>query len=113
MKLLFVALVLASASAIAHAGLSDLKPLGSMDALTPTEHADEVFSGAQWAVYRISNRGLCSGYALANIDTKIYMRIDVRSKDVCREDLVINLAATKPGEYLLKVGDTTTELARQ
>ena len=41
------------------------------------------------------------------------MRIDVRSKDACREDMVIQLAATKAGEYLLKVGDTTTELARQ
>ncbi len=112
-KLLIAALVLASAPAFSHPGLSDLKPLGTMDALSPTEHAEEVFAGEQWAVYKIDNRGLCTGYALANVDTKVYMRIDVRSKDACREDMVIQLAATKAGEYLLKVGDTTTELARQ
>ena len=112
-KLLVAALVLASASAFAHPGLTDLKPLSNMDALTSTEHAQEVFAGEQWAVYKIDNQGLCTGYALANVDTKVYMRIDVRSKDACREDMVIQLAATKAGEYLLKVGDTTTELARQ
>ena len=113
-KLLIAALVLASAPAFSHPGLSDLKPLGTMDALSPTEHAEEVFAGEQWAVYKIDNRGLCTGYALANVDTKVYMRIDVRSKDACREDMVIQLAATSaPGEYTLKVGDTTTELARQ
>ena len=113
-KLLFAALVVASASAIAHPGLNALKPLGAMDALSPTEHAEEVFAGEQWAVYQINNQGLCTGYALANVDTKVYMRIEVRSKDACREDMVIQLAATSaPGEYTLKVGDNVTKLARQ
>ena len=113
-KLLVMSMLMVSAVASAHPGFESLKPLNTTDALTATEHVQEVFAGEQWAVYQISNQGQCSGYALANVDTKYYMRLDVRSGEACRPETAIQLAALKtPGEYQLKVGSETIDLARQ
>lgn len=113
-KLLVMSMLMVSAVASAHSEFESLRPLNTTDALTATEHVQEVFAGEQWAVYQISNQGQCSGYALANVDTKYYMRLDVRSGEACRTGPAIQLAALKtPGEYQLKVGSETIDLARQ
>ena len=113
-KLLVMSMLMVSAVASAQSEFESLKPLNTTDALTATEHVQEVFAGEQWAVYQISNQGQCSGYALANVDTKYYMRLDVRSGEACRTGPAIQLAALKtPGEYQLKVGSETIDLARQ
>lgn len=105
---------LALASASVQADMGGLRPLGSDDKLSAGERGEEIFAGQQWAVYEISRQGVCAGYALANVDTKVYMRIEVRGAKTCHDDLGITLAATaRTGEYLLKMGDTTQELVEQ
>lgn len=112
-KLLILSAILLAAPVFAGPTLNELKPLGSADALSMQETAQEVFSGAQWAVYEISSRGSCVGYALANVDTRVYMRMEVGS-GACQSDTVIQLAELKPrGEYRLTLGDSVTELVKQ
>lgn len=112
-KLLILSVMLLARPVFASPALHELKPLGSADALTIQETAQEVFSGAQWAVYEISRQGACTGYALANVDTRVYMRMEV-GNSACQADTVIQLAEVKSrGEYRLTLGDSVTDLVKQ
>ena len=102
--------------AVAEEQLSTYRPLSNMDAMSSGETAHEVFRGQQWAVYQLTTYGQCSGYALANVDTKFYIKIDPGSG--CDEGNAISLAQVGGQDYRMTIGNKagaieSIELTRQ
>lgn len=89
--------------AVAEEQLSTYRPLSNLDAMSSGESAHEVFRGQQWAVYQLTANGQCSGYALANVDTKFYIKIDPGSG--CNEGPAISLAQVSGQDYRLSIGN--------
>lgn len=112
----FAVMLCAANHAVAEEQLSTYRPLSSMDAMAADESAREVFRGQQWAVYQLTANGQCSGYALANVDTKFYIKIDPGSG--CNEGPAISLAQVSGQDYRVSIGNKagaieTIELTKQ